>query len=309
MTPKKKAFRILVMLALVGCSVYLSCVLYCALQRNLTFAKRKTTWQFLQQQLEQKVKAFPGEAGIIIKDLDMGWEIAFNPEKKFPSASLAKIPIMAACYAAQSEGKLRLTDVIKLQKAYRTGGSGVLKNAPVGTELSIEELLEHMIGDSDNTATNIFITKLGYPYLNDYFKRLGLEQTNLVRKMMDFSRRKQGVENYTSARDMARILEMFYWHSGPAKDYAEPALRLLKLQRYNDRIPAKLPYYVTVLHKTGLENRVCHDVGIVYTAKGNFIISVLTGGLTQSKQAKEFISRVSLDVYNYFFDLVKPRGF
>ena len=34
-----------------------------------------------------------------------------------------------------------------------------------------------------------------------------MKQTNLARKMMDFGDRKNGVENYTTAADMAQLLE------------------------------------------------------------------------------------------------------
>jgi len=79
---------------------------------------------------------------------------------------------------------------------------------------------------------------------------------------------------------------------------------MLKLTRMNDRIPKYLPAEITVAHKTGLENGVCHDAGIVFTRKGDFIIAVLTKHANaNSNQSKKFIAKVSLYAYKYFEQL------
>ena len=65
--------------------------------------------------------------------------------------------------------------------------------------------------------------------------------------------------------------------------------------------PAKLPDDVVVAHKTGLENGVCHDVGIVFTEKGNFLISALVKHNNKtSYKAKKFISKIASLAYNYY---------
>jgi transcriptional antiterminator NusG len=116
--------------------------------------------------------------------------------------------------------------------------------------------------------------------------------------------RREGEENYTTARDMAYLLEELYYKKFLNKDVSEKSLELLGQQKINDRIPRKLPRGTFVVHKTGLEKYVCHDAGIVYTNKGNFLICVLTkhnGAL--SKPTKKFISDVTLLTYNYYQDV------
>ena len=73
-------------------------------------------------------------------------------------------------------------------------------------------------------------------------------------------------------------------------------------QKINDRIPRKLPKDGTfIAHKTGLERHVCHDVGIVYTDKGNFLICVLARHQDRfAKSAKKFISDIAYLAYNYY---------
>ena len=84
---------------------------------------------------------------------------------------------------------------------------------------------------------------------------MGLEQTNLSRKMMDFRSRDKGIENYTSAREMADILERIYRKGCICSSVSEKSLEVLKSQKVNDRIPELLPRDTVVAHKTGLERR------------------------------------------------------
>lgn len=261
--------------------------------------RRQVAWRNLINALEAKVRNFKGETGLLIKDLETGWEIGFNEKEFFPAASLIKLPILISCFYAEKEGRLNFNEVLRLKNSDKTLGSGILKSMPSGKELTIEELIELMIKISDNTATNILIEKLGFDYLNDCFKKMGLKDTNIVRKMMDFRYRKKGIDNFTTAKDIGYLLEKIYrkdWLNGKV---SQKCLELLFSQRYRDRIPKRLPKDVKVAHKTGLERRICHDAGIVFGNKGVFIIVVLTKS-GDIKKAKDFISDISLLVYNYY---------
>lgn len=263
--------------------------------------KRKTAFSLLEDQVKGEIAHFPGEAGVIIKDLDKGWEIAIDQNKIFPAASLLKVPIMAACFFAAEEGKLRLGEKILLRTVDKVPGSGVLKHTPSGRTFTVKELCELMIAESDNSATNMLIHRLGFDYLNSTFKRLALKDTSVNRKMMDFKSRRKEIENFTSARDIAALLNEMYNGSFMSTDVSLECLRFLKEQKIRDRIPAKLPPDVIVAHKTGLEKTVCHDAGIVFAPKGNFLICVLTEHNDKnSKRAKEFIAQVAFLTYQYY---------
>lgn len=266
----------------------------------LESARRKKAWGYLEKDILKATNNFKGNAGIVIKDLKRGREINLNQDKAFPSASLVKLPIMAACFYANSEGKINIKQALFLKNEHKVLGSGRLKELPSGTAMNIRYLIEMMVAESDNTATNMLIDLLGYDYLNTAFKKAGLNNTDIVRRMMDFKGRKNGKENFTTARDMAIILSKIYYGQLLNKLVSEECLGILKRQKMRDRIPAKLPLNTTVAHKTGLEKRVCHDAGIVFTPQGDFLICVLVKHRDKtSKAAKEFISEVALTVYNY----------
>ena len=223
-----------------------------------------------------EIKGFKGQAGILIKDLRSNWEISYDKDRLFPSASLAKVPIMCACFLASEEGKIKLDQQVVLKSSDKLAGSGILKDVQPGAIFTVEELIGLMVYDSDNTATNMLTSMVGIDYLNNIFNSLGLKNTNLSRRVADFNLRDRGIENYTTAQDIALLLEKIYRRELINQDLSEKCLRVLKLQRVNDRIPKYLPMNISVAHKTGLERNVCHDAGIIFSCKGDFLICVLT---------------------------------
>jgi beta-lactamase class A len=302
---KKKIFALFLSVSLVlSVSVYLVYASHevwkQAQAKRQLMEKRATAWKELNASLENKVRLFHGEAGIMIEDLNTGWKFSFNKDKLFPSASIVKIPIMAACFQAVQEGRLDLNSELVLRDSNKTSGSGILKTAATGSSITVEKLIDIMITHSDNTAANMLIEKLGFDYFNDYFKRSGLVHTNLSRKMMDFQDRKYGVENYTSAADISNLLERFYRRKFISRQVSEKCLAMLLRQKVNDRIPKKLPDDCPVAHKTGLEKNVCHDAGIVFTRQGDFLICVLTKSRSGTRPVKEFISNLALVIYQTY---------
>jgi len=272
------------------------------ISEKIKLEKRKINWKNLEDKINKEIKRFNKEVSVYIKDLDKNWIISIEKEKLFPAASLVKIPIMATCFLLENEKKLDLEQTIKLKSQYKLGGSGILKIVLDNSEFPIRRLIGLMIYESDNTATNIITNIIGINNLNNYFKKIGLKNTYLLRKVADYSSRRNGKENYTTAEDMGNLLERFYRKNFINEKISDECIKILKLQRINDRIPKYLPVSVLVAHKTGLERNICHDVGIVFTKKGDFIICVLTknGNL---KSSKEFIAKISLLVYNYFKNL------
>ena len=268
---------------------------------TIDLIKDYSRWQELSATIIKKTDSFNGLVSLEIKDLNRGFVISLNPDKKIPAASLAKLPVMASVFKKCSDKEISLSDYVTLRNIDRVGGSGILKNSRAGSRFTVGELIELMITISDNTATNLLINFIGFDYINNSMNEFGLKDSNLARLMMDMRSRSNGIENYTTANDMARILELIYEGKLINKDISKYSAQILKEQKSKNRIPAKLPKDTEIAHKTGLENGVCHDVGIVYTENGDFIISALTHHKNKnSRQSKKLIAEIAYLVYNYY---------
>ena len=262
------------------CIFFLCGMILASIYGFVFISRQKKFIRSLERNITAIASSHPGEFACVIKDMKFPYTQWGNNEAElFAGASLMKVPMLAVAFAAINEGKLSLDQKITVKKRDITGGSGIIKAMKVPVSFSLRELLRIMVSASDNTATNKVISLLGYDYLNEGFKQLGLQDTTLVRKMMDFSRRDQGVENYTSARDIAYLFEKMYRGELVDEESSFQMVEYFKKQKINDRLPRYLPDEVTVAHKTGLERGVVHDAGIVFSSKGDYIICVLTRGV------------------------------
>jgi beta-lactamase class A len=301
---KKRLFFTFLLASLLACCAYFPFRAYARLSKikeeQAELQRKKAAWSDLERSVRRDIAVYSGSVGLVIKDLSTGWTIEINKDAVFPSASLVKIPLMAAAFLAEGTGRIDLKQAVTLENRFKAGGSGSLKNLPAGKRFTLEDLVEIMVAESDNTAANMLIDLFGFEYLNPAFKQLGLANTDIKRKMMDFSGRKHGVENFTTAADLSLLLENIYRKKLLNRQISQRCLEILKAQKIRDRIPARLPADTAVAHKTGLEQGVCHDAGIVFTPRGDFLICALIKHNDKTaRPAKRVISRVALDVYNY----------
>ena len=75
-----------------------------------------------------------------------------------------------------------------------------------------------MITISDNTATNMLISRLGIDFLNEEFKKIGLEKTHIERLLFDSEASAQGKCNYIVPAEMGMLLEQVYRRTFVSKE-------------------------------------------------------------------------------------------
>lgn len=257
-------------------------------------------WLAMVESLDKVSRSYRGRVGIYIKDLGTGKTWDYNADRLFPSASLIKVPIMAAVCEKIKLGEITLDTQIKLTRHERVGGSGSLKWVRDGTSLSVMEIIYKMITESDNTATKMLIDHVGMPYLDSAFKNLGLVRTNITPEGMSLSSGRVQRENFTTAREMASLMERIYSGQLVSKESSEFMLDVLKHNKSRSRLRKGLPLGWEIGHKTGLLRKNCHDVGIVFSPRGDYVIAVLTSEAPNYTEAKNFISKVAKLTYKYY---------
>ena len=257
-------------------------------------------WNELVRRLASQAIGYDGRAAIYLKDLQKGRVWAYHADDLFPSASLIKLPIMFAIFNKITHGDLSLQTRLRLERRDRVGGSGSLKWYHEGSQFTVRQLLEKMIDESDNTATRMLINEVGLSYLQQQFPRMGLLYTEIYPEGM--SLRSSGVtyENYTTAREMASLLDKVY-HGEAVDNYSSQLMMdILKRQHSKSRIAKFLPRGWEIAHKTGLLRRACHDSAVVFSPHGDYILVVLTGQNRNYHAAKDFIADLGRTTFRFF---------
>lgn len=234
----------------------------------------------------------------VIKKLSTGESISYGENEIVSSASLIKIPIMGEVLRQVMEGCLSLDQRIIVKEEQKVPFS-ILNELSTGNSYSLKDVITLMIIQSDNTATNILIDLAGMDNINKFIKLNGLNNTVLGRKMMDFNARKEGRDNYTTAADMANILEKIYNKELVNEDFSIFMLDILKRQLDDSMIRLQIPEETVIAHKTGGLKGIAHDAGIVLSKECDYIFSVLTWNACSTYISKNTIGKMSKIVYDY----------
>ena len=237
-----------------------------------------------------------GDVGLLVKNLATGDVYAHGENVIFPSASIIKVPILLTLIDEAAKGKVELKTVSPVPPAEIVGGCGIVQYLGENTPFTLLDHAVMMIDLSDNTSTNKLISAVGLDSVNNKCRELGLKDTKLGRKLMDYAARDRGIENITSCRDMLVIFE--HIHNNPDK-YAL-ALKLLKQQMLNDLLPLlAYPDEFEFAHKTGELSGVHHDVGIMYL-KAPIFIAFLTKNLKRDLDGIKLANEIGLLIYNEY---------
>jgi D-alanyl-D-alanine carboxypeptidase (penicillin-binding protein 5/6) len=204
-----------------------------------------------------------------------------------PLASLVKVPVMVAAYAAAHEGRVGLDDRLTFSADDVVPGSEVIDKLSPGATFSVRDAIRMMIATSDNTATNLVVRHIGLPATNDVLDRIGLPDIRLNslvyrrESSLDSERsRTFGLGNGTAAALvglMGRIQGRDLERDGVVAEGACAAM-LDHLLACEDRGTAgrDLPAGVKAAHKTGLVSGVRTDAGVILGPAGPIAFCVLT---------------------------------
>jgi len=251
----------------------------------------------MQQTIQHIIQHAPYKVHMFVKDFKTNqFIIQERFDEPFSSASLIKVPILIAVLDYIEQHNTSLHQVLTIRPEDWVDFS-VISEQRVTTS-SIYELLVWMITTSDNTATNVMIDFIGIETLNTYFWNIGLTQTRIQRKMMDFERLAKGMDNLTSARDMAHLFSRIYEQNLLTPTFNQLVIDILCRQRFHDCLRRYIADDIKLAHKTGSLDSVDHDVGILYNNAHDYCIGVFITEVTQNEIARQLIGRLSKVIYD-----------
>ena len=249
----------------------------------------------LKKDLQNLMNQYPQiEPAIYAWEYENGRYIEINADKIYPAASIIKIPVLVRMFKSIEANQMTVYDEMTLTDYYKSSGSGSLQYAQSNRKYTLDQLAKTMIEDSDNTATNMLMSKMGgMDDINIGLREWGISKTFVRTWLPDLNG-----TNKTTANDIAKIL---YNLDNPgflninSREYIIDYMSHVK----NDRlIAAGLGEGALFVHKTGDIGSMLGDAGIVYAQNGKkYIVVILANRPYNAPQGKEFIVKASNLIY------------
>lgn len=243
----------------------------------------------------EKLKKLPGKVGFYYKNLNTGELSYYNEDQEYIPASVIKLPVLMGIFLLAERGEADLNQRIKIKHSDKMPSCGALNSFTYEPEVDIRTLCNLMITISDNTATNVLISHYGIDYLNKVFVEMGLEKTRVNRLLFDADASKKGIQNAITPKEMGFLMELLYKNEFVSKSVSEDIKEILCRQQINHKIKEMLPPGTKAAHKTGEDDYISNEVGIVY-AKQPFIIALLSNE-TNTHIINTFIRETAYELF------------
>jgi len=224
---------------------------------------------------------------IYFEFLNTGANIAVNKDAEFWPASLLKLPVAMAVTKKIERGEWQWGNELVLMATDKNERFGTLYEKPIGTKLSIEELVKYSLAESDNTAHIMLVRNLEPEEFQDIYDHIGLS---------DFISH----EGKISAKRYSVMLRALYNASYLSPENSQKLLYLLSQTKFTNYLRKAIPPEIIFAHKIGVsdDKQVLLDSGIVYVPGRPYLLSVMVNSSDEA-HAQEVMNTISEKVYNY----------
>jgi len=291
--------------------------------------------------IEQVATKLAGRIGFAAQEIGGKEVIALNGDETFAMASTYKVAIATAVLDRVDRGKLSLEQMVEITPDMMMIGDAALSDTFVhpGLQLSIANLIEIMITESDNTATDTLMGLAGGPAaVTENLRRLGITDFRVDRTTGEIigefyglpgpATMKVAAEAFVTRPELLTIMgdRNLDFEADP-RDHATPLAMLQLLLAIDNstamsaesrdflidvmsrtrtgagRLKGLLPRGTPVAHKTGTIGGVANDVGYVTLPDGRrFAIAVFTKSSETSEADRDrAIAEVARSLFDYFY--------
>jgi len=286
-----------------------------------------------------------GTVGVSAWRLDgRGLQVHLNPDDAFPMASTFKVAVAAAVLARIDAGELQLSTMVPVPMAMQVD-SEVIADRFIheGLSLSVHNLLEVMLTQSDNTATDVLVEQAGGPAaVTAWLRAQGIEGQRLDRNTRDLLIEFYGVtdagpltkaraaelardpvfvarrgtpntafdadpRDTSTPRAMSTLLTRLFSGDALSADRTTTLIQIMERCRTcSDRLRGRMPPGTVVADKSGTLGGTVNDVGVVTLPDGSrFAISVFVKASTAPRSERErVIAEIARTVRDFY--LLEP---
>ena len=232
---------------------------------------------------------------VYFRDLGTNAWIGVNQTDTFYPASLLKVPVMIAYYKEAESDPGLLDRTLIYQNIPLPDPFDATSTLAVGQSYTINQLIDHMIINSDNGATFALLNHIDPTVLSQVYTDLGIADPG------DNSGTYQ-----IATRTYALFFRILYNATYLSPAYSEKALELLARATFKDGLVAGVPAGTAIAHKFG-EHIVSNDgttvagvelsdCGITYYPAHPYLLCVMTSA-TDLSSATSIIKNISALTY------------
>lgn len=261
----------------------------------------------LQAELERLVEGFRGEVGVYVRHLPSGATAEIRADELFPTASIIKVPLLAALFHRVERGELRLEEELVFHDSLRYADYDLTAKFRDGETIPLAQLAFLMVALSDNTAS-LWIQALvgGGAAVNEWLAANGFAHTRVNSRTPG---RRPDWEVYgwgqTTPREIARLLTMIRAGEAVSPSASRRMYRLLSKSYWDTEAIAALPLSVQAATKQGAVDRSRSEVLLVNSPAGDYVIAILTKEMEDRRWEPDnegylLLRDLSGFVYGYF---------
>ena len=278
----------------------------------------------LEKEFAEIAKDAKGKVGVAAVVIETGQSASLNADQHFPMQSVYKLPISMAVID-KAKDKIDLDKKVKVEKSdyLRQGQHSPIRDKyPNGAELTVRELIEYAIKESDGTASDVLIRVAGgAEAIQTYVADLGITEMKIknTEKEMDENWNVQ-YDNWASPEAALALLKALWGQKGTCPKGAD-CKELILLRYMYDSTPGKnrlkglLPEGTPVAHKTGTSGTqdgitaATNDIGIITLPNDNHLaIAVFVGDSSADEKVREaVIARIAKAAWDRWSEQTKHQ--
>jgi len=285
------------------------------------FREEAQTMDSLRSKIEQLLLTKKAVVGVSITGINPKDTLSVNGWKQFPLQSVFKFHIGLAMLSEIDKGRFSLSQKIEIRKKDLLPDlySPIRDQYPEGAVLTLADILEYTIAQSDNVGCELLLRLLGGPQkVERYFRNKGFKDISIkINEEVMQANWDLQFQNWITPITANRILQVFYYNkhnllSQGSYDFLWKTMRGTLTGQ--DRLKGMLPEGTIVAHKTGSSGThkttgitaAVNDIGVVFLPNGqHFFISVL---VTDSKENASDNERIIADIAKATWDYFTQKA-
>ena len=269
----------------------------------------------LESVIQQRMQEYGATSVGIYYEDPTGKSFTYNPDEIFHAASTMKIPVMMAVFHQVEQGTLKLDQPVTVKNEFISIEDGSKFSLTVeedsdqeiykqlGETMTLRALVERMINQSSNLATNIVIEMAQAKKIMELMSQIGAKDMSVLRGVEDLKAYEAGKNNTTSARALGTCLKAILDPKIFSENSRKEMLDILLSQHFAqiaEGIGAK-EKGLRVASKNGWITEIHHDAAIVQDSKGNStILVIMTRGVKEEPQGEKLVVTLASDLWKTF---------